>query len=53
MDTYRAKYHNDGTVLHTMGEIKEMEYETNNEVSTEMTTNNGDVCCHDGALVFI
>ena len=33
------KKHNDGTMLHSVGEIEEADYEIDSEVSTEMTTN--------------
>ena len=56
-----AKYRDDETMLHNMGEVKEVDYEINNAVSTEMTTNNEvsaemttneDPCCHGDALIF-
>ena len=53
MGKYFAKKHADGTMLHNLGEIEEVEHEINNEVSTEMTTKNGDLCCHDNALMFV
>ena len=36
-----AKYRDDGTMLHNIGETKQVNYEINNEVSAEMTTNEG------------
>ena len=57
-----AKYLDDGTMLHNMGEVKEVDYEintevsaelTNNEASTEMTPKHEDPCCHGDALIFI
>ena len=39
-----AKYRDDGTMLHNMGEVKEVDYEINNEFSTEMTTKHEDPC---------
>ena len=33
-----AKYQDYGTILHNMGEMEEVDYETNNEISTEMAT---------------
>ena len=53
VDKYWDKEHNDGTLLHNMGEIEEVKHETDNEVSTEMTTKTGDLCCHGDALMFI
>ena len=49
-------------MLHNMGEVEEVDYKINNEVSTEMTNNNEvstemttneDPCCHDNALTVI
>ena len=53
VDKCTAKYRNDGTMFHNLGEIEEMKYEINNEVSTQMTTKNGDLCCHGDAVMFI
>ena len=53
MGKYFAKKHADGTMLHNLGEIEEVEHEINNEVSTEMTTKHDDPCCHGDALIFI
>ena len=48
-------------MLHNMGEVEEVDYKINNEVSTEMTNNNEvstemttneDPCCHGDALIF-
>ena len=40
VDKCTAKYRDDGTMLHNMGEVEEVDYEVNNEVSIDMTTNN-------------
>ena len=48
-----TKYRYNGTRLHNMGEIKEMDYKINNEVGTEMTTKHEDHRCHGNALIFI
>ena len=62
VDKCTAKYRDDGTMLHSMGEVKEADYEINNEVSagmttnevsTEMTTKHEDPRCHGDALIFI
>ena len=34
VDKCTAKYRDDGTMLHNMGEVEEVDYEINNEVST-------------------
>ena len=52
MEKCTAKYRDDGTLLHTMGENKEVDYEINNEDSTEMTTNYEDPCYHGDTLMF-
>ena len=39
-----ARYHNDGTMLHNMEEIKEVDYDINSEVSTAMSTKHEDPC---------
>ena len=62
VDKCTAKYQDDGTMLHNMGEVEAVDYEinnevsaemANNEVSTEMSTNHEDPCCHGDALRFI
>ena len=62
VDRCTAKYRAGGTMMHNMGEVEEADYETNNEVSAEMTTNEvsteitikyEDPRCHDNALIFI
>ena len=62
LDKCTPKYQNDGTMLHNMGLVKEVDYEINNEVSAEMNTNevstematkHDDPRCHGSALIFI
>ena len=53
VDKRTAKYRNDRTMLHNIGEIEEVDYEIKDEVRTEMTTKNEDLCCHGDALMFI
>ena len=38
--------------MHRVGEIDEVNYEMNNEVSTEVATKNGYLCCHIKDLLF-
>ena len=61
MDKCTAKYRDDGTMLHNMGEAEDVDYKINNEVSTEMTNNNEvstemttneDPRCHGDTLIF-
>ena len=52
LDKCVARKHADGTMLHNVGEIDEVEYEMNNEVSTEIATKNGDLCCDTEGLMF-
>ena len=40
-------------MLHNVGEIEKVEYETNNKVNTEITTKNGEFPRHDDALMFV
>ena len=40
-------------IVNNVGKIEEVEYEINNEVSTEMTTKNGNISCLADSLLFI
>ena len=40
-------------MLHNVGGIEEVEYEINNQFSTEITTNNDVLHCHANSLLFI
>ena len=40
-------------MLHNMGEITEVEYETNTEIGTEITTKNDNLRCHTDGLIFV
>ena len=42
----------DGTMLHTVREIEEVEYEINNEASTYITANKDKRHCHSNGLIF-
>ena len=53
VDKYYAKKHDDGTMVHSVEYIGEVEHEINNEVSTEMTTKNGEMFFHGDALMFV
>ena len=45
-----SRKHADGTMLHNVGEIEDVEYKMNNKVSIKVVTKNGDLCCHIGGL---
>ena len=40
-------------IVNNVGKIEEVEYEINNEVGSDMTTKNGDLCYHRDAIMFI